>query len=333
MQSEPTTFEETMINNHATLPSITFCIDYFGKDNFVTMQDISRAIEKVKKRRNAWLFFHGKGIQKVKIDLKNPSLLKSKLNASFQDVWKFMATVSDFSTANIMICSSLNMNINLPAQGSMRLEFQTCSKQPFNIRFERHEAYQSNLNYQFDKKSGYQYYKKGVSPYYLVTPVETKALKKGTHDCYEDNSMKKTECVDDYFAEQLNCSLPWARPYPDYGICNGNLNLTKFRSVHSKISSKQTSDILKKKGCLKPNCLQTKWIDSYVQWAWINPNCTKIIIGLQSDSYTIRRKEILLADFSTFMVDCGSYLGLFLGASILSLSDSILSYIIKAFRK
>ena len=110
MQSEPTTFEETTINSHATLPSITFCIDYFGKDNFVTMQDILRAIEKAKKRRNAWLFFHGKGIQKVKIDLKNPSLLKSKLNASFQDVWKFMATVSDFSTANIKLLEKISLD-------------------------------------------------------------------------------------------------------------------------------------------------------------------------------------------------------------------------------
>ena len=33
------------------------------------------------------------------------------------------------------------------------------------------------------------------------------------------------------------------------------------------------------------------------------------------------KDEIRLADFSTFMADCGSYLGLFLGASILSLSE------------
>ena len=33
------------------------------------------------------------------------------------------------------------------------------------------------------------------------------------------------------------------------------------------------------------------------------------------------KEEIKLADFSTFMADCGSYLGLFLGASILSLSE------------
>ena len=68
-----------------------------------------------------------------------------------------------------------------------------------------------------------------------------------------------------------------------------------------------------------------------------DPNCTRIAIGQQSDAYTIQRKEILIADFSTFVVDCGSYLGLFLGASILSLTDTVLAYILKAgvffFRK
>ena len=37
MQSEPTTYEETIIKNYATLPSITFCVDAY-EDNFVTFQ-------------------------------------------------------------------------------------------------------------------------------------------------------------------------------------------------------------------------------------------------------------------------------------------------------
>ena len=58
-------------------------------------------------------------------------------------------------------------------------------------------------------------------------------------------------------------------------------------------------------------------------------NCIRLSFGLLSDAYTIKRGEILLADFSTFVVDCGSYLGLFLGASILSITDSAVIYICK----
>ena len=37
----------------------------------------------------------------------------------------------------------------------------------------------------------------------------------------------------------------------------------------------------------------------------------------------IQRKEIRLADYGTFIADMGSYLGLYLGASILSLTDMV----------
>ena len=46
----------------------------------------------------------------------------------------------------------------------------------------------------------------------------------------------------------------------------------------------------------------------------------------------LQRKEIRLADFSTFIADCGSYLGLFLGASILSLSDIGISLVKKVMK-
>ena len=53
---------------------------------------------------------------------------------------------------------------------------------------------------------------------------------------------------------------------------------------------------------------------------------TLLWFGLPSNTYTIRRQEILLADFSTFVADCGSYLGLFLGASVLSITDILGSF-------
>ena len=54
------------------------------------------------------------------------------------------------------------------------------------------------------------------------------------------------------------------------------------------------------------------------------------MVRMPLDAKVLQRQEVLLADFSTFVVDCGSYLGLFLGASILSLTDSALAYVVKA---
>ena len=337
MQSEPTTFEETIIKNYATLPSITFCVDVY-EDNYVTFQDIMDSIEQEKSKNYSSISFHGRTVEYEKIDLKNSSILENRFNVSFDDIWSFMATVSTSAKANILICSSLDLSfIKLPEEGGMILDFKICSEKDFGVKFERHEPHQSFYNYQFDKNNGYQYFRKEITQFSLVIPVETEALKQRTHDCYEDNSMQKTPCIDEYIAEQLNCSLPWAKPHSNFDMCSPTEELTNFRDVHSKITSKPSLDNLKKKGCLKPNCLQTKWKDSYVSWGQVYPNCTRIRIALQSDSYTIRRKEILLADFSTFVVDCGSYLGLFLGASILSLTDIVLAYILQAgvffFRK
>ena len=340
MQSEPTTFEETIIKNHTNLPSITFCVDLW-QDNFTSFQDILDAIELEKIKANSLFFAYGRNIEREWIDLKNSSLLDKRFNLSFNDLWSFMATVSPWHGSKIIICSSLNSGLlKLPAQVEkyyFSVFIDVCLDQIFGVRFERHEPQQSLYNFQFDMNKGYQYFERGKTQFSLVIPVETEALKQRKYDCHEDNSMKITDCVDEYIAEQLNCSLPWTRPYKDFRICSGSEELANFRTIHSKISSKQSMENLEKKGCFKPNCLQTNWKDSYISQEKQAPNCTNIQIGQQSDSYTIRRKEILLADFSTFVVDCGSYFGLFLGASILSLTDTALAYILKAgvtfFRK
>ena len=338
MQSEPTTFEETIIKNHVSLPSITFCVDTY-EDNFTSFQDVMDSIEEEKIKKNAWITFYGRDIDSDEIDLKNATIVSQKLNSTIDDIWSFGATVSPYSASSIMICSSLDLSVNAFSfqRGLNQIKTETCLDRPFMIRFERHEPRQSLYNYQFDTYNGYQAFRKGIFQYNLVTPIETEALKQKSFDCYEDNSMRKSECIDEYIIQQLNCSLPWSKVLSNLEECHGDEDLLNFRRLHSQITSEKRHLELDKKGCFKPNCMQTKWKDSYVSWFKPDPNCTRIEIGIKSDSFTIQRKEILLADFSTFVVDCGSYLGLFLGASILSLTDTALAYIIKTgvsfFRK
>ena len=259
MQSEPTTFEETIIKNHVTLPSITFCIDLM-EDSFTTFQDILDQIDMEKNKANSFFVTYGRNVESETVDLKNPVMIGQKLNISFEDLWSFAATVSPFSDSHLIICSSLNLGILklVPAPGEMYyfyIEIETCLDKNFGMRFERHEPHQSQYNYHFNMNKGYQYFQQGVNQYHSVTSVRIEALKQTTHDCYEDNSMKMTDCVDRYIAEQLNCSLPWTNPHSDFGICSGADELTTFRTIHSKITSNQSVTNLEKKGCLKPNCL------------------------------------------------------------------------------
>ena len=78
------------------------------------------------------------------------------------------------------------------------------------------------------------------------------------------------------------------------------------------------------------NCITTEWSMKNHQETWeTESNKTILNFAVSGTSKTIIRKEIKLADFSTFLADCGSYMGLFLGASILSLSQLVMSVLMK----
>ena len=63
-----------------------------------------------------------------------------------------------------------------------------------------------------------------------------------------------------------------------------------------------------------------------------NTNETTLYFLMSAMSKVIQRHEIRLADYSTFLADCGGYLGLFLGASLLSITDAIIAYICGCLR-
>ena len=108
--------------------------------------------------------------------------------------------------------------------------------------------------------------------------------------------------------------------------CEGEAKLEGFRQFYRDISTKATKEKIEQRGCFQPNCEMTSWKNAYVDsFELEKKNGTRLWFGLPSNTYTIRREEILLKDFPTFVADCGSYLGLFLGASVLSITDIIVS--------
>ena len=142
-----------------------------------------------------------------------------------------------------------------------------------------------------------------------------------------------TDCINEFYAEQLKCNLPWATKMdPDLKKCESEDELKQFRKLSMDITFPNLTEKIKDMGCFKPNCLQTTWTKNSNEAKWVMENETELFVTITSKTKVIRRQEIRLADFSTFLADCGGYLGLFLGASLLSITDAIIAYARRSLR-
>ena len=159
-----------------------------------------------------------------------------------------------------------------------------------------------------------------------IQETQTTFIKRSKYDCYEDNSMYFTNCINEFYVEQLKCNLPWAiKSNPDFKQCESKDELKQFRKFSADITLSNYTEMIKLMGCFKPNCLQTTW--TFInEKKWVVEKDTMLLFAMTPTTKVIRRQEIKLADFSTFLADCGGYLGLFLGASLLSITDAIITY-------
>ena len=165
--------------------------------------------------------------------------------------------------------------------------------------------------------------------------TRTVSVRRSKYDCHEDNSMTFTNCIDEFFAEQLNCYLPWTTipKYQNYQQCQTSNQLEQFRNLSLTITSEAMTEKITARGCFKPNCMKRTWVKNEYNENWqTQSNTTTLYINLPSGMKVIQRKEIKLAGYSVLLADFGSYLGLFLGASVLSLTELGASYLLQLQR-
>ena len=334
MLKEQTTFEEKTIKNHGTFPSLTICEQPCSCriDKYKTFDDVMNAIEESKPNVKASI----RHLQND-YDLKNHSILRGKFGTTFDNIWSHSATIFQDEFETVIICTTLNLDfITKPDNlGAFWLNLTLTGryiKSGFYV--EKHMPGQSLHNYQFNWVDGFDilYDENGYTQ--IPIPIETISLKTHSHDCNRDNSLRFTQCINEFMTEELNCTVPWIantsfiRPK----TCSGTAKLEEFRRFYRDISTNRTTTKIEEKGCFLPNCRKVSWKKAYVDTfphKYENGTLkrgTLLWFGLPSNTYTIRRQEILLADFSTFVADCGSYLGLFLGASVLSITDILGSF-------
>ena len=191
-----------------------------------------------------------------------------------------------------------------------------------------HETKQSPYNYVVDQEkikwivNGYQ------NVIFMGKQEVTKRLKKSKFNCLEDNSNKQTECINEYYASKLNCTLPWVPSNnpnnpQNRQQCQGKEKFTEFRNLSMSIGNPEVIGELEKKGCIIPNCEERTWhIESFQKENISNFNVSEenliLTISFSHSSKVLVRNEINLYTVSSFFADIGGYLGLLLGESLIS---------------
>ena len=331
---EPTTFQETLRPYNATFPSLTCCkksfhLDFGNRDPFVTFQELNEEINNVfHEKLRAKLEIGGLGVEHQVFDLKNETILSMNFNSSLDQVWQLSSAMYPWKQFHpLNPCITLNVPpLDAPKQGYYEIDFKVTNppKGQAGLYCIKHEKDQSNHNYEVDSSKGFDKLPRGKGFQIHLVETETTSLKTSRYDCMEDNSITMTNCIDDFIAEQLNCSLPWTKNNNTWRYCQTEEDLALFRKLSFNITSPYLKQKLTMKGCFRPNCKQTSWVSTQETLAWDNNHGeSSVKITIPATAKVIQRKEIRLADYGTFIADMGSYLGLYLGASILSLTDMV----------
>ena len=91
--------------------------------------------------------------------------------------------------------------------------------------FIKHEKLQLSNNYDLDL-SHIEPLTQGYTQY--LEETQTTSVKRSKYDCYEDNSMYITNCIDEFYGKQLKC---YPKMDPDLKQCESKDQTKKTRSL------------------------------------------------------------------------------------------------------
>ena len=184
--------------------------------------------------------------------------------------------------------------------------------------FEIHEIGQSLHNYYLDQRKvewilpNKTYMKK------FGKQVVTKNLKTSKTNCHEDNSNNMMNCINNFCAKKLGCTLPWVQ---ENGTkCTGKEKFEEFKNLSAQLKGDSIGNELMEEGCPIPNCHQRAWTVDFTEKFDNVKNESSSEIELTFPHYTtvLVRNEIKLYTISSFFADIGGFVGLLLGESLVS---------------
>ena len=185
-----------------------------------------------------------------------------------------------------------------------------------------HENGQSPYNYDFDSGQMFILDPGDRLQVEFGQQTETHWLKKSNHNCNEENSSKKPECINTYYSKKLGCTLPWKIEFKETSQslkkCSGKEKFNEFINLSISILNSDVQKELKDEGCLDFNCIQRTWDIKHFDTRADQTNQTWFWYYVPHHSKVLIRKEVKLYTFTNFFAEVGGYLGLLVGESMVS---------------
>ncbi len=128
-----------------------------------------------------------------------------------------------------------------------------------------------------------------------------------------------------FVMSRLDCHLPWipTESGNQKRACSRPEDLDNYIDVNG-IRQGKLKQALKDFGCLRDNCIRNTFRvmgrDSYS--GTFSNETGSLILDITPDDCIQITRQILIYGFSNFVADFGGYLGLLLGASLLSVYDT-----------
>ena len=171
---------------------------------------------------------------------------------------------------------------------------------------------------------------KGYLPFIQkkITVYKRTALNTNEEPCSDDGYDLLKVCLDSYYEDLLNCSLPWNKNGDSISMnqqkrnCNKPEDLKILESKAQELHNFNQTTLYKELNCLMP-CTTLEY--TLQDWWKSSHECNftdchdLIILGFfVFDGSLHQTKEVWLYSYSNFIADFGGYLGLLLGASAIA---------------
>ena len=169
--------------------------------------------------------------------------------------------------------------------------------------------------------------------------------------CDPENGFQVHECMTEFMQHKLGCTFPWHKTgipagfkglpwfylwlllFIDNGrVCDKPEDLDGFVTIFKDFAKPEVQEEIGDFGCLRRNCQSYKWsigtIHEYplIQTNFYQPNLTVLQYFFQKNRPIKVLRQSLSYGFSNFVADFGGYLGLLLGASMVSIYDTVISF-------
>ena len=135
---------------------------------------------------------------------------------------------------------------------------------PKALLLEVHPRHQSLMNQDYTWENIY-YFISGKEVWHTFSPTIFNLVKTKHQPCNEENSLKVTQCFDDFYMSKINCSFPWLESDKGSGLPKCGSKHKVYDLIHLiKGMADPDNEIHKElstKGCNIPNCVNTKWTE------------------------------------------------------------------------